>query len=184
MSAPRPGLIIAPRAQRDFRSIRLYGLREWGTARADAYQAALVKGFERSRDYPPIGKARDDLEPGLRTWPAQHHVLFAPHRSRAGPQIDVGPRRDKPRWRVRCWLMTSLTNAPTVFVWRICPRPGRSKRRPYDPSNLSGRSTRRPVDAESLSVNAGRTLLSSGLSAEGCFAACRFLPRGVGDDCG
>jgi toxin ParE1/3/4 len=76
MSAPRLRLVISPRAQRDFRSIRLYGLREWGKERADAYQTALTHGFERLRDYPQIGKAREDLKTGLRVWPIEHHVLY------------------------------------------------------------------------------------------------------------
>ena len=69
-------MIVAPRAQRDFRSIRLYGLREWGRVRVDAYQAAITSGFERLRDHPAIGKARDDLETGLCAWPVEHHVIY------------------------------------------------------------------------------------------------------------
>jgi len=102
MSAPRLGLIIAPRAQRDFRSIRLYGLREWGKVRADAYQAALANGFERLRDHPQFGKARDDLETGLRAWPVEHHVLYYRVRAEA---IEIArilhERADPARHRLR-----------------------------------------------------------------------------------
>jgi toxin ParE1/3/4 len=61
MSVRKLRLTIAPRAQQDIRAIRLYGLEQWGKARADAYRESLSNGFERLRDYPMIGKARDDL---------------------------------------------------------------------------------------------------------------------------
>lgn len=76
MSVPKPRLTIAPRAQRDIRSIRLYGLKQWGEARADAYLAALTSGFERLQDHPMIGQARDDLGSDLRGWTVEHHVLY------------------------------------------------------------------------------------------------------------
>lgn len=76
MSARKPRLIVAPRAQRDIRNIRVYGLNQWGEAQADAYHTALTKGFERLQDHPLIGKARDDLRAGLRSWPVEHHVLY------------------------------------------------------------------------------------------------------------
>lgn len=76
MSAPKFSLILSPRAQKDFRDIRVYGLREWGPSRAEAYQVSLMAGFERLRDFPEIGKARDDLEAGLRSWVVGHHVLY------------------------------------------------------------------------------------------------------------
>lgn len=76
MSAPKFNLILSPRAQKDFRDIRLYGQREWGAPRAEAYQISLTRGFERLRDFPEIGKTRDDLEAGLRSWMVEHHVLY------------------------------------------------------------------------------------------------------------
>ena len=80
MSVHKPRLIVSPRAQRDIRSIRLYGLHEWGEAQADAYRAALTRGIERVRDHPLIGRAREDLAAGLRAWPVEHHVLYYRHK--------------------------------------------------------------------------------------------------------
>ncbi len=77
MSARRLRLEIAPRAQRDIRGIRLYTVEQWGEAQADAYLAAPNKGFETLRDNQSIGVARDDLRPGLRSFPVeQHRILY------------------------------------------------------------------------------------------------------------
>ena len=76
MSACKLGLIVAPRAQRDIRSIHLFGARHWGDAQADAYQATLTKAADLLREYPLIGRARDDLGAGLRSWPVEHHVPY------------------------------------------------------------------------------------------------------------
>jgi toxin ParE1/3/4 len=76
MPARKPRLIIAPRARRDLRSIRVYGLKQWGEAQADAYHAALTTGFERLQDHPQIGRVREDLGAGVRAWPVEHHVLY------------------------------------------------------------------------------------------------------------
>ncbi len=76
MSARKPRLIIAPRARQDLRSIRLYGLKPWGSAQATSYLATLSDGFSRLQNHPLIGRSRDDLGPGLRSWPIGHHVIY------------------------------------------------------------------------------------------------------------
>jgi len=76
MSVPRPRLYLAPRARRDIRQIRLYGRREWGEERSDAYQAALALGLQRLQDFPRIGVPRDDLRPGLRSLRVRDHQLL------------------------------------------------------------------------------------------------------------
>lgn len=76
MSAPRRGLVLTKRAQRDIRAIQLYTLREWGAEQALAYETAIDKAMETLRDQPRIGKARDDLRLGLLGFPAEHHVIY------------------------------------------------------------------------------------------------------------
>jgi toxin ParE1/3/4 len=76
MSARRFRLRLAPRAQRDVRGIRLYGLKQWGEGQADDYESALNRAMESLRANPRIGVARDNLLPGLRAYPVEHHVLY------------------------------------------------------------------------------------------------------------
>ena len=77
MSARRMRLELAPRARRDIRSIRLFGLQQWGQERADSYHEALTRGLQLLRDNPRLGPARDDLRPGLRGLRVeQHRILY------------------------------------------------------------------------------------------------------------
>ena len=101
MSTRKPRLIIAPRARRDLRGIRTYGLRQWGEAQADAYDAALDGGFERLQDYPLIGRARDDLGPALRAWPVEHHVLYYPVTDNAIEVVRIRHERADPARHLR-----------------------------------------------------------------------------------
>lgn len=76
MSARKPRLFVSPRAQRDFQSIRLYGLTHWGAPQTDAYLARLADGISRLTDYPKICKSRDDLVHGIRSWLVGSHVIY------------------------------------------------------------------------------------------------------------
>jgi toxin ParE1/3/4 len=57
-------------------SIRLYGLSHWGMSQTDAYLARLANGLSRLTDHPQIGKRRDDLALGVRTWLVGRHVIY------------------------------------------------------------------------------------------------------------
>ena len=76
MSAPKVRLVLTKRAQRDARNIQLYTLGEWGPEQAIKYDAAIDRVFGTLRDNPMIGKVREDLQPNLRSFPAEHHVIF------------------------------------------------------------------------------------------------------------
>jgi toxin ParE1/3/4 len=76
MSAPKLTLVLAPRAQRDFRSILLYTLQQWGSAQRDAYGAELGRAFESLTHSPQIGRARDEVSPGLRSFQVRQHVIY------------------------------------------------------------------------------------------------------------
>lgn len=76
MSAHRLRIEIAPRARRDIRSIRLYGLAHWDEHRADSYSEAIQESFERIRENPQLGIVRKDLVPGLRAHRVNRHVIF------------------------------------------------------------------------------------------------------------
>ena len=76
MSTRRRRLILAPEVRQDLGDILLASDRQWGKRQRDAYQAALRRGFEVVRDYPYRGVARDDVAPGLRSFPVEHHVIY------------------------------------------------------------------------------------------------------------
>jgi toxin ParE1/3/4 len=76
MSAPKVRLIISPRARRDYESILLYTLREWGEDQEAIYAAALDRAFVALRDYPQLGRVRDDLRPGYRAYLVEQHVVY------------------------------------------------------------------------------------------------------------
>src|SRR5215216_7191801 len=76
MSARRPTVTLKPAARRDFRSILAYTSGRWGIAQRDIYRAAINRAFDTLGDNPEIGKARDELSPGLRTFQVEEHVIF------------------------------------------------------------------------------------------------------------
>ncbi len=69
-------LELSLRAQRDLRMIQLSGLRSWGTDQARSYQTRLLDILELIRREPTIGRQRDELGPELRSFPAEHHIVF------------------------------------------------------------------------------------------------------------
>lgn len=75
MSAPRLRLAVTRRAANDLRTIRRYTRKHWGAAQASDYEEAIHVALETLREYPEIGKARDDLRPNLRSHPVLSHVI-------------------------------------------------------------------------------------------------------------
>lgn len=76
MSARRPPVTLRPAAHRDFRSILAYTISQWGTAQRDEYRAAIDRALETLGANPEIGKAREDLSPGLRSYQVKQHVIY------------------------------------------------------------------------------------------------------------
>jgi toxin ParE1/3/4 len=76
MSARRPSVTLRPTARRDFRSILAYTTSQWGTAQRDEYRAAINRALETLGANPEIGKAREDLSPGLRSYQVEQHVIY------------------------------------------------------------------------------------------------------------
>lgn len=74
MSA-RKLLVLAPLAQDDYADIRLYTEDTWGEARWADYEGALVRALDALADNPQLGRARDDLRPGVRTLRFREHVI-------------------------------------------------------------------------------------------------------------
>lgn len=76
MSAPKLPVVLAPRARRDFDDILLYTLQHWGEEQEAAYAAALSRALALIGENPAIGRVRDDLRPGARTFPVEHHLII------------------------------------------------------------------------------------------------------------
>jgi toxin ParE1/3/4 len=63
-------------AQADLREIRDYTKTTWGEVQAREYLSELRYGLQRLADDPLIGKAREEIAPGLRSFPLARHVAF------------------------------------------------------------------------------------------------------------
>ncbi|MEA2514607.1 MAG: toxin ParE1/3/4 [Thermomicrobiales bacterium] len=68
--------MLAPEARHDLADILVYSERLWRRRQRSIYRAALRRGFETVRDNPDIGTAKDEIEPGMRVHPVEHHVLY------------------------------------------------------------------------------------------------------------
>jgi len=75
MSAPKLPLDLSRRARNDIRSILMYTALEWGAEQEARYAAALAQALETISNNPQIGRARDDLHPGARTFPVEQHII-------------------------------------------------------------------------------------------------------------
>jgi plasmid stabilization system protein ParE len=75
MSARRYQFILTPTARRDYRSILLYSLQEWGERQQENYEAILNRAFASIEGNPSIGRAREDLPPGCRTYGVEQHGI-------------------------------------------------------------------------------------------------------------
>ena len=76
MSAHKLPVALTPRALRDLRGIQLYSLQQWGTERADVYDEAIQSALRGLTEHLELGKARDDLRPGLRCLPVEQHLIL------------------------------------------------------------------------------------------------------------
>jgi toxin ParE1/3/4 len=69
-------LTIRPRARRDLREIWQYTRRTWSRQQADHYISNLKTEMEKLRKRPSLGRARDDLSPGLLRKIAERHAIY------------------------------------------------------------------------------------------------------------
>lgn len=72
----RRRLRISRRASRDLVTILEQSLELWGEEQEIAYTADLTASMQRLLEYPELGRARDDILPGLRTLPVRQHVIL------------------------------------------------------------------------------------------------------------
>ena len=63
-------------AARDLDDIFDYGAGQWGAGQAASFIATLAERFALLADFPEIGSARDDIEPGVRSTPCGSHIVY------------------------------------------------------------------------------------------------------------
>jgi toxin ParE1/3/4 len=76
MSAHRLQLILAPNARADFSDLLLYTRRQWGQRQRATYKAVIDRALRELTEFPNLGRARDEISPGLRSFPAGRHVIY------------------------------------------------------------------------------------------------------------
>jgi toxin ParE1/3/4 len=67
---------VSERARRQLRSVIEYSYQKFGRYQADAYLAGFKKSFELLAEFPRMGRAADELRPGLRRYRHQSHYIL------------------------------------------------------------------------------------------------------------
>jgi toxin ParE1/3/4 len=65
----------------------LYSSQQWGTAQQDAALQAFDRAFVSLREHPHIGRMRDDIAPGLRSFGVLEHTLY--YRVTSGDTVTI-----------------------------------------------------------------------------------------------
>lgn len=77
-----PGYRLSEEAQNDLKEISRYTQENWGNKQAKYYLIELAAGFESLTQSPKLGKEREEIEKGLRSFPVARHIIFY----RIGPE--------------------------------------------------------------------------------------------------
>jgi toxin ParE1/3/4 len=68
--------ILSPEAKTDIVNIRKYTIQKWGKAQADKYTLELRERMRWLADNPILGRARDEIKEGYRSFKEGSHVIF------------------------------------------------------------------------------------------------------------
>ena len=68
--------LLSEEAQNDLRAILEYTRENWGGKRAKRYLAELAVRFEQLARSPGLGKTRDEIGAGIRSFRAGRHIVF------------------------------------------------------------------------------------------------------------
>ena len=63
-------------ARRDLRSILRYTLNTWAERRRDVYAERLTAALDELTRFPDLGRSRDEIGTGLRSFPIGEHVAY------------------------------------------------------------------------------------------------------------
>lgn len=67
---------VTPRALKDLDAIADYTLATWGERQTERYLSELRRRFQWLAERPNIGRARDEIGEGFRSYPHGPHVIF------------------------------------------------------------------------------------------------------------
>jgi toxin ParE1/3/4 len=67
---------FTPEADADFVLILRRSFTAFGDEQAEAYAEQLYSAFDDLAQFPAIGRARDEIAPGLRSYPVGQHIAF------------------------------------------------------------------------------------------------------------
>lgn len=70
------GYYLRELARDDLEAIWHYTADEWGVEQAESYLSVLFKCFDELSVNPHLGRQRDEILPGLRSFPQGRHVVF------------------------------------------------------------------------------------------------------------
>ena len=68
--------ILSPEAKTDIANIRKYTTRQWGKAQTDKYTLQLRERMRWLASNPMLGRARDEVKEGYRSFNEGSHIIF------------------------------------------------------------------------------------------------------------
>jgi toxin ParE1/3/4 len=69
-------LAIRPQARQDIKQIWHYSYERWGEAQAESYLERIHQGMEKLASNPMLGKSRDNLRAGYRSFRVGQHLIY------------------------------------------------------------------------------------------------------------
>jgi toxin ParE1/3/4 len=100
MSGPKP-IALSAKARGDLRDIEVYTLENWDALQWEAYEATIANALTTIGDNPAIGRERDDIRPGYRSYVVGQHLIFYRITPRAVVVIGILPARKDHRRALR-----------------------------------------------------------------------------------
>jgi len=71
-----PGYRLSEEAQNDLKEISCYTRENWKNKQVKHYLVELAAGFEYLTRSPKLGREREEIEKGLRSFPVASHIIF------------------------------------------------------------------------------------------------------------
>ena len=68
--------LLSPEAKTDISNIRKYTTQQWGKTQTDKYTLQLRKRMQWLADNPMLGRTRDEVKKGYRSFSEGSHVIF------------------------------------------------------------------------------------------------------------
>jgi len=69
-------LRLTQEARDDLRHLLRYSLQTWGRPRRDAYRILIDRAFRELANDPELGRSRDEVSLGLRSFPVGQHIVY------------------------------------------------------------------------------------------------------------